>query len=91
MTREDFEIYKICINGRTWYRFKVEYFGVYTAPTEDQILKLREKAKIDLQKRIEWVEEENKKYYARLAERERQRALSLKEEKEIERRNVYRI
>lgn len=84
--REDFEIYTIIINGHKWYRFRVEYFGVYTAPTEKQILKLREKIKVKVQERIEYVEEENQKYYARLAAKERQRALSLKEAKDAERR-----
>lgn len=84
--REDFEIYTIIINGHTWYRFRVEYFGVYTAPTEKQILKLREKIKVKVQERIEYVEKENQKYYARLAAKERQRALSLKEAKDAERR-----
>lgn len=84
--REDFEIFTIKINGRTWYRFKVDYFGVYTAPTEKRILKLREKIKVKVQERIEYVEKENQKYNARLAEQERRRALSLKEAKEIERK-----
>ena len=84
--REDFEIYTIIINGRTWYRFRVEYFGVYTAPTEKRIIKLREAVKVRVQKRLEWVERENQKYYARLAAKERQRALSLKAEKESERK-----
>lgn len=84
--REDFEIYKVNINGHVFYRFKVEYFGIYTAPTIKQILGLRERVKIKVKERLEWVEKENKKYYARLAEQERQRALLLKESKEKERK-----
>lgn len=84
--REDFEIYTITINGHTWYRFRVEYFGIYTAPTEEQILKLRDRIKIKVQERLDWVEEENQKYYARLAEQERRRALFLKAAKEAERK-----
>ena len=84
--REDFEIYTVTINGKTWYKFKVEYFGVYTAPTEELILKLRTRIKRKVKEKLEWVEEENQKYYARLAEQERRRALRLKEEKEIERK-----
>lgn len=83
-TREDFEIYTVKINGHTWYRFKVDYFGTYAAPTEKRILRLREEVKIRVQKKLEWIERENQKYYARLAEQERQRALSLKEEREAE-------
>ena len=82
--REDFEIYTITINGRVWYRFKVEYYGVYTASSEKQILKLREKIKQEVKEKLEWIEEENQKYYARMAEQERQRALLFKKTKELE-------
>ena len=88
--REDFEIYTIKKNDRVWYRFKVEYFGVYTAPSERQILTLRRKVKRQVKLRLEWVERENQKYYARLAKQECQRALLLKENKEAERK-VKRI
>lgn len=84
--REDFEVYPITRNGRVWYRFKVDYIGVYTAPTEELILELRKKVKRQVKARLEWVERENQKYYARMAERERQRALLLKEAKEAERK-----
>lgn len=84
--REDFEIYQIIRNGRIWYRFKVEYFGIYTAPTEELILKTRREVRRQVKARLEYVERENQKYYARLAERERQRALFLKEAKEQERK-----
>lgn len=88
--REDFEIYTITRNGRTWYRFKVDYYGRYTAPTEKQILEIRRKIKRQVKLRLEWVERENQKYYARLAEQERQRALSLKEAKDLE-KNALKI
>lgn len=84
--REDFEVYTITRNGRVWYRFKVDYIGVYTAPTEELILELRKKVKRQVKARLGWVERENQKYYARMAERERQRALLLKEAKEAERK-----
>lgn len=85
-TREDFEIYTITRNGRTWYRFKVDYIGVYTASTEELILQIRRKVKRQVKARIEWVEKENQKYYARMAAQERRRALLLKEAKEAERK-----
>lgn len=85
--REDFEIYTVTINGRTWYKFKVDYIGVYSAPSESAILDLRKKVKRQVKAKLEWVERENQKYYARLAEQERRRALSLKAAKEIERKN----
>lgn len=84
--REDFEIYTTTINGRVWYRFKVDYIGVYSAPSEEEILKLRTKIKRKVKEKLEWVEKENQRYYARLAEKERQRALLLKEAKEAERK-----
>ena len=85
-TREDFEIYTITRNGHVWYRFKVDYIGVYTAPTEEQILELRRKIKRHVKAKLEWVERENQKYYARLAAQERRRALLLKEAKKAERK-----
>ena len=84
--REDFEIYTVTRNGRTWYRFKVDYIGVYSAPTEEQILILKKKVKRQVKAKLEWVERENQKYYARMAAKERQRALLLKEAKEAERK-----
>lgn len=84
--REDFEIYTVTRNGHVWYRFKVDYIGVYSAPTEEQILDLKRKVKRQVKAKLEWVERENQKYYARMAEKERQRALLLKEAKEAERK-----
>ena len=84
-TREDFEIYKVTNNGRERYRFKVDYIGVYSAPTEKAILELRRKVRRQVKAKLEWVERENQKYYARMAEREHQRALFLKALKDIER------
>ena len=84
--REDFEIYTVTINGRTWYKFKVDYIGMYSAPSESAILDLRKKVKRQVKAKLEWVERENQKYYARMAEQERRRALSLKEAKEAERK-----
>ena len=84
--REDFEIYPITRNGHVWCRFKVDYIGVYTAPTEEQILELRRKIKRHVKAKLEWVEKENQKYYARLAAQERRRALLLKEAKKAERK-----
>lgn len=81
-TREDFEIYTFNKNGHVWYGFKVDYFGRYSAPTEEQILKIRRNVKRRVKARLEWVERENQKYYARLAEEERRRALFLKEAKQ---------
>ena len=79
--REDFEIYKFLRDGKQWYGFKVDYFGVYSAPSEKQILKRREEIKIKVAKKLAWIEKENQKYYARLAEEERQRALLFKQNK----------
>lgn len=84
--REDFEIYTFKRNGATWYGFKVDYFGKYAAPSEEQILKLRSQIKRKVKARLEWVERENQKYYARMAERERRRALLFKEAKAAERK-----
>ena len=81
MAREDFEIYTIAREGKTWYGFKVDYFGVYSSPSKEGILRLRRKIKYQVKKKLEWVESENQKYYARLAEEERQRALLFKEAK----------
>lgn len=85
-TREDFEIYTFNRNGHKWYGFKVDYFGKYAAPSEEQILKLCAKIKKRVKARLKWVEMENQKYYARMAKQERQRALLLKEAKELERK-----
>ena len=84
-TREDFEIYTFTRNGHTWWGFKVNYFGKYAAPSEELILQMRKEVKKRVKARLAWVERENQKYYARLAERERQRALLLKETKKAER------
>lgn len=81
MAREDFEIYEFVRNDKQWYGFKVDYFGRYSAPSKQQILKLRREIKRKVKARLEWVERENQKYYARMAEEERQRALLLKEAK----------
>lgn len=83
-TREDFEIYTFTRNGQTWYGFKVDYFGRYAAPSEEKILEVRRNVKRKVKKRLEWVERENQKYYARMAKQESQRALLFKEAKEIE-------
>lgn len=85
-TREDFEIYTFTRSGHTWYGFKVDYFGKYAAPTEEQILKLRAQIKKRVKAKLDWVERENQKYYARMAEQERRRALLFKENKEAERK-----
>lgn len=85
--REDFEIYEFTSsNGQHFYAFKVEYIGRWVARTEKEILKKREEVREYVRKRLEWVESENKKYYARLAQEERQRALSLKKAKDVERK-----
>jgi uncharacterized protein YerC len=83
-TREDFEIYEFLRNGQQWYGFKVDYIGIYSAPSKKQIEEILQKVKRQVRNKLAWVERENKKYYARLAEEERQRALSLKQAKEIE-------
>lgn len=83
-TREDFEIYRFLRNGRQWYGFKVDYWGRYSAPTEKLILKKRKEVQEQVRKKLAWIEEENQKYYARLAEEERQRALLLHSSKEAE-------
>ncbi len=85
-TREDFEIYTFTRNGRVWYGFKVDYFGKYAAPTRELILQIRRNIKRKVKARLEWVEKENQKYYARMAKQERLRVLSFKEAKEAERK-----
>lgn len=89
-TREDFEIYTINSGGRIWYKFRVEYFGAYSAASMEEILKIRERVREQVKARLEWVEEENQKYYARMAKQERQRALLLKEAKNIKPRSRKR-
>lgn len=84
--REDFEIYTFTRNGHQWYGFKVDYFGVYAAPTEEQILQLRKEIKKRVKARLKWVEMENRKYYARMAREEAKRALLLREAKDAERK-----
>lgn len=84
--REDFEIYTFKRNGTVWYGFKVDYFGKYAAPSEKQILKIRDQIEKKVKARLEWVERENKKYYARMAAQERRRALLFKEAKDAERK-----
>ena len=84
MVREDFEIYEFTRNDKTWYGFKVDYIGRYSAPSKPQILKLRREIKQKVKAKLEWVERENQKYYARMAEEERQRALLFREAKEAE-------
>lgn len=82
--REDFEIYEFIRNGKQWYGFQVEYYGKYAAPTKEKILELRKKIRQEVKEKLQWIDEENKKYYARLAEEERQRALLFKRIKEFE-------
>ena len=81
MAREDFEIYEFERDGKKWYGFKVEYYGIYSSPSKPGILKMRNRVKEEVRKKLEWIEEENKKYYARMAKEERQRALLLKQAK----------
>lgn len=81
MAREDFEIYEFINNDKKWYGFKVDYIGQWTAPSMRQILAIQKKVREYVKAKLEWVERENKKYYARLAEEERQRALFLKRAK----------
>lgn len=83
--REDFEIYEFIRNGHQWYGFKVDYIGVYSAPSKEQILEIRKKVKKQVKEKLDWIEKENQKYYARLAEEEEKRASLLHEAKEIER------
>ena len=90
-TREDFEIYEIERNDKTWYTFKVEYIGRWYSPTKEGILKKQEAVREYVAERIAWVERENKKYYARLAEEERQRALLFAEAKKLERKSIKQI
>lgn len=89
-TREDFEIYTFNRNGHRWYGFKVDYFGKYAAPSEEQVLKLRTQIKRKVKAKLEWVERENQKYYARMAKQESQRALLFKDAKEAERKSGLR-
>lgn len=84
--REDFEIYEFIRNDKTWYGFKVDYIGRWVAPSMSQILAIQKKAREYVKAKLEWVERENKKYYARLAEEERQRALLFKQAKQKEKR-----
>ena len=84
MAREDFEIYEFMRNGQQWYGFKVDYFGRYSAPSREQILEIRRRIKQRVKAKLEWVERENQKYYARMAEEERQRALLFKKAKQAE-------
>lgn len=81
-TRKDFEIYEFRRHNRHYYAFKVDYIGYYIAQSEEEILKLQKKAKEYVKKKLAWVESENQKYYARLAEQERQRALLFKKAKQ---------
>lgn len=83
-TREDFEIYQFLRNGQQWYGFKVDYIGVYSAPSKELIMQKRKEVKKIVKEKLAWVERENQKYYARLAEEERQRASSLHEAKQQE-------
>ena len=62
----------------------MDYIGVYSAPSEEQIKKIREEVKKEVKAKLEWVEEENQKYYARLAAEEEKRASLLHEAKELE-------
>lgn len=79
--REDFEIYEFIRDGKQWYGFKVEYFGIYAAPTKELILEKREQIKQAVKRRLNWVERENQKYYARLAREESKRAILFKKNK----------
>lgn len=79
--REDFEIYQFMRNGHQWYGFKVEYYGIYSAPSEEQILEIRKRIKKEVAAKLRWVERENQKYYARLAREEHKRALLFKKNK----------
>jgi len=76
--REDFEIEHRVVNGKDYYSFNVEYFGYYVAHTEREILNLRDVVKKQVEDKLAWIEEENQKYYARLAQEEERRALFLK-------------
>lgn len=81
MAREDFEIYEFTRDDKTWYGFRVQYYGIYSSPTKEGIYKLRDKIRQEVKEKLEWIDQENKKYYARMAEEERQRALLFKRNK----------
>lgn len=79
--REDFEIYQFIRNDHQWYGFKVEYFGIYAAPSKELILKKREEIRKAVKRRLAWVEKENQKYYARLVKEENERAILFRKNK----------
>ena len=81
MAREDFEIYEFERDGKKWYTFKVDYIGQWSSSSKNKILAIQKKVREYVKAKLEWVEEENRKYYARLAKEERQRALLLKRAK----------
>ncbi len=81
MAREDFEIYEFIRDNKQWYGFKVDYIGQWSAPSMNKILAIQRKVRAYVKAKLEWVEKENKKYYARLADEERRRALLLKRAK----------
>lgn len=89
--REDFEIYEFIRNDQQWYGFKVDYYGVYSAPSKEKILELRTKIKREVKEKLDWIEKENQKYYARLAKEEEKRASLLHEAKEIERNIMHML
>jgi hypothetical protein len=90
-TREDFQIYEFIYNGQKWYTFKVEYFGKYVEPSLELILKKRKEIKKAVKERLAWVERENQKYFARIAEEERQRAFLLHQNKEEEKETLKQL
>lgn len=91
VTREDFEIYEFVRDGQKWYGFKVDYIGVYSAPTKELILKKQAEVRKKVKAKLAWVEKENQKYYARLAKEERRRAFLLQQAKKEEQKTLEQL
>jgi hypothetical protein len=77
---KDFEIWYD--EERQRYRFSVEYWGAYSAPTKKEIEHKVACVRRDVKKRLKEIELENKAYYERIARKEEAFRRMLKSNKE---------
>lgn len=67
MYRPDYEIYTFTKDGIKYWAFDVEYFGHYTATSEQEILQKLERVKLRVQLKLEEIERANQEYYRSIA------------------------
>ena len=74
---KDFEIWYD--EEKQKYRFSVEYWGAYSADTKEEIQKKATRVRSAVKRRLKEIDAENKAYYKRLEQKERELLSQLKE------------